>query len=136
MSSNSILFALSALSIASAWPIFFYQTDQCTLHPIIALEHPPQPNFCFDFGHVDVKSYSGSTRDEVQKVLLYNAPLQCHQDAAHHAYPNHTIHNGTTSCHSFNTTGIPRSFVFLEEILGPVPKAVGIACNGGLAALN
>ncbi|KAF8516810.1 hypothetical protein BU17DRAFT_67260 [Hysterangium stoloniferum] len=117
------LLLLSALSLVSSWPIFFYDEPGCNHYPVLTLEGPPHysPSECDVVRHVDIRSYSGGTKDNIQKLLLYTDPELCVLDSAHHAYANHTITNATTTCHTFyHLKETPRAFVFIEEILGPI----------------
>jgi len=82
---------LTALSVAAAWPIFFYDNAlvsqafrrlrasscyltfdrcQCNHYPVFTLEGPPHPNTCNLFGSVDIWSYSGGTGDNVESEAL------------------------------------------------------------------
>ncbi|KAF8508220.1 hypothetical protein JB92DRAFT_2954136, partial [Gautieria morchelliformis] len=111
----------SVLSVAIAWPIFFYEGDKCDHYPIITLVVPPTPNTCFTFEGADVQSHIGGTRDSVENIILYDDLQVCQKDAAHRAYANYTISNNHTACQS--VPNVLRAYVFIEEILGPLPNA-------------
>ncbi|KAF8516811.1 hypothetical protein BU17DRAFT_92412 [Hysterangium stoloniferum] len=122
MIARTVLAVFAAATTVAAWPIVFYPTQGCHGKPIAILHEPKAlaPGKC-GFFHDYVKSYSGATEDEIQKVFLYFDHELCYADGAHRMFPNATITSNYTECTSFSGhEEILRAYTFIEEFL-PVP---------------